>query len=638
MNPARKNPRLVGFLRCQVAVLIVLTALCGRCEVCAKSSNVPKRVLVLYWYNKDYLGNILFDQAFQAALQSQHPQVEYYPEYLETNRFAGEALSRQLADYLRQKYANHRIDVVVAVSDAALDFLLQHRSDLFTEIPLVFTAIRRLSNEQINNAPGMTGIVPANTHRQTVELALRLHPYTEQLFVVSGTPERDKRFENVARSELQDYENRLTITYLTDLPLAELIAKSKSLPKRSIMLYLWQQSQDSDGRLLETYDTLDRFAPYTSAPIYGMGGGNLGHGIVGGYLVTSESAGTKTAEIALQIINGKKPQDIPIENAPALPMFDWRELQRWEINQQSLPPGSIVRFREFTFWEQYKWRIIGILLLFLLQTFFIAILLVERRKRRRAKEALDLLNADLEDRIAVRTAALDAKSKELETFAYSVAHDLKAPLRGIDGYSRLLLEDHAKSLDDEGRFFLDTIQASAEEMRQLIDDLLSYSRLERRDFTRSRVELQTLIAKLVDQKKREESSGRIDFVLDVNGATVVADENGLAQSLSNYLDNAVKFTADIAQPRIEIGVKEGKSNCLLYVRDNGIGFDPKYRDRIFDIFQRLNPAEAYPGTGVGLAIVRKAMERMGGRAWAESEPGHGATFYLDIPKNSGEKL
>jgi signal transduction histidine kinase len=131
-------------------------------------------------------------------------------------------------------------------------------------------------------------------------------------------------------------------------------------------------------------------------------------------------------------------------------------------------------------WELYKWRIVGVLSLLLLQTAFIAVLLVERRRRRLANESLDRLNAELEARIEARTAALNAKSRELESFAYSVAHDLKAPLRGIDGYSRLLLEEYAARLDDNGRAFLQTIQSSTDEMNQLIDDLLAYSRLERR--------------------------------------------------------------------------------------------------------------------------------------------------------------
>jgi signal transduction histidine kinase len=315
-------------------------------------------------------------------------------------------------------------------------------------------------------------------------------------------------------------------------------------------------------------------------------------------------------------------------------MFDWRQLQRWGLSDKKLPNSSIVKFKELTFWQQYKWRIMLVAVLFALQSSLLTFLLIERKRRQRAREALDRLNTELEERIAARTAALNAKSRELETFAYSVAHDLKAPLRGIDGYSRLLLEDHLASLNDEGRAFLKTIQSSSGEMSQLIDDLLEYSRLERREFKADQVELGPLIKTVVDQKKREATETGIDFIVNVNGGSIVADPNGLTQSLRNYLDNAVKFTRKVSHPRIEVGSKELTEKFLVWVRDNGVGFDMKYHDRIFDIFQRLNPSEQYPGTGVGLAIVRKAMERMGGKAWAQSKPGQGATFYLEIPKQT----
>ena len=143
---------------------------------------------------------------------------------------------------------------------------------------------------------------------------------------------------------------------------------------------------------------------------------------------------------------------------------------------------------------------------------------------------------------------------------------------------------------------------------------------------------------MVEQKKREHSEDQLDFVVNVNAGTIVGDGDALSQSLRNYLDNAVKFTQRVPQPRIEVGAKETANGCVLWVSDNGIGFDSKHQDQIFGMFQRLNPSEEYPGTGIGLAIVRKAMERMGGRAWAESSPGQGATFYLEIPHGTHRDL
>ena len=592
----------------------------------------PKRLVVLYWDNKEFPGNARFEESFKAKLQlGRREDVEYYPEYFEASRFPAENQALTFRDHLKAKYAGHKVDVVVASADAPLNFLLQHRSDLFPSTPIVFVANNPPTSEMLAVWPGATGVHYKNAYRETLDLALRLHPETKHVFVISGSPQQDRRFEKAAQQELSGFE-KVQFSYLTDLPLAELIDRTRNLAANSVILYVWQQSLNEQGKLLESYEVLSRIAPGSSAPIYGFGTVILGSGIVGGYLQGPEMNGAKAAELTDRILSGTETRDIPVEQAQRVPMFDWRELRRWGIAENNLPPDSVVRFKEFTFWELYKWRIVGMITLVILQAAFIAVLLVERRRRQRARQALDRLNAELEERIAARTSALNAKSRELETFAYSVAHDLKAPLRGIDGYSRLLLEDHAADLNDEGRSFLQTISGSAEEMSQLIDDLLEYSRLERREFKQDRVELRPLITTVVEQKKREASETSIDFIINVNGGSVVADPSGLTQSLRNYIDNAVKFTGKVSNPRIEVGSKETMKNFVVWVKDNGVGFDMKYHDRIFNIFQRLNAGEEYPGTGVGLAIVRKAMERMGGRAWAESQPGRGATFFLEIPK------
>ena len=371
--------------------LIILTSvLYIRGVARAQQSESPKRVLVLYWYDKDYPGHITFDRSFQATLGSAPAgTVEYYPEYLESNRFPGENQSLFLRDHLRQKYADRTIDVIVAVSDASLEFLLKYRNDLFPHTPIVFEGVKGASEKEIKAGPGLTGIILVNTHRETIDLALRLHPGTEQVFIISGTLNHDKKFETLSRKKLQGYENKVRINYLTDLTADELIVKTKNLPERSIILYVWQQLQNGQGKVLETRDNLALIARSTRVPIYGMAGAYIGGGIIGGYAFTTEDLATRTAELVLRVLNGARAQDIPVENVRTIPMFDWRELQRWGISEHQLPAGSVVMNKELSFWRTYKWRIIGVGSLCIIQAGLIAVLLVERRRRRRAREALD---------------------------------------------------------------------------------------------------------------------------------------------------------------------------------------------------------------------------------------------------------
>ena len=253
-------------------------------------------------------------------------------------------------------------------------------------------------------------------------------------------------------------------------------------------------------------------------------------------------------------------------------------------------------------------------------------------ERMHMEEEVHQLNAALEDRVNQRTAELATANKELETFTYSVSHDLKAPLRGIDGYSRLLLEDYQGKLDKPGVQLLNNVRDGVAQMGQLIEDLLTYSRMERRSLQGRRVDLSNLVTRVLDTLRADiQAQGMVVETL-LQDLTAHADPEGLSIVLRNLVDNALKFTRDSHPPRLSISGVAGEKSITLKFADNGIGFDMQFHNRIFEIFQRLQRAEDYPGTGVGLAIVYKAMQRMGGRVWAESAPGQGATFYLELPR------
>ena len=238
--------------------------------------------------------------------------------------------------------------------------------------------------------------------------------------------------------------------------------------------------------------------------------------------------------------------------------------------------------------------------------------------------------AELEQRVAERTRALETANHELEAFTHTVSHDLKAPLRGMEGFAQALEEDFAERLDDTGRDFLSRIRASAGRMSRLIDELLQYSRIEKRPGERGAVALAPLLDELLDELAGEIQARGIRVTMDLAAGEVTGEREGLREALANLLSNAVKFSPPQDATIAVRAYREG-DRVVLAVADRGVGFDMQYHDRIFGIFERLHRQEEYPGTGVGLAIVRKVAERHGGRAWAESEVDRGSTFFLAIP-------
>lgn len=362
----------------------------------AQQSPAPKRVLVLYWYDQSFPGHKIWSESFQAVLQSYPENLEYYPEYLEVNRFPGENQADILHDYLLKKYSDRNIDVVVAHSDAVLSFLSKY-SDLFPGVPIVFYGSSRPLPNEIQAHPAMTGVAVITSYKQTLDLALSLNPDVNQVFVVSGSLEADKRIEVMAREELRDFEGRIQINYLTDLSPSQLIARTASLPERSIVLYAWQQARDDRGKVWETGDILSSISKSTPVPIFGMSAPLIGRGIVGGHVRTVESSAGKVAELARRIANGERAQDIPFQNAPTVPMFDWRELRRWKISEDSLPQGSVIEFREVTFWTVYKWYIVGLTAACIIEALLIAWLLVMRARRRQLERERERLSLVVED-------------------------------------------------------------------------------------------------------------------------------------------------------------------------------------------------------------------------------------------------
>ena len=261
-----------------------------------------------------------------------------------------------------------------------------------------------------------------------------------------------------------------------------------------------------------------------------------------------------------------------------------------------------------------------------------------RQAQRELHQAYEELERRVEARTAdlkVKTEQLEAANKELESFSYSISHDLRAPLRAIDGYARMLLKKHGDSFDEESARRFNTIRSNAQMMGQLIDDLLSFSRLSRARLSLADMDMTDLIAE-VWEELTVNSERRPDFLFD-GIPPCLGDRTLIRQVLSNLLSNAVKFSSKSDRARIEMGGSRQGNENIYFVKDNGVGFDMQYHDKLFGVFQRLHGIDEFEGTGVGLAIVQRIVHRHGGRVWAESKENEGATFYFSLPMPDAER-
>jgi PAS domain S-box-containing protein len=344
---------------------------------------------VLFPYESNMTGFIDFDAAFRSTLTvSKDFQIEIYLECMDLTRFSNKRYHDQLVDLYREKYSDLKIDLIVAVLRPSLDFLAAYGLESFRNVPVVYYN----QDGGIVDHPTPIPVAAALTGRVdmsgTLALAMRLHPDVRKVFVVTGASPFDQSLEGMARESLGNFENQIQLQYLSGLPMDELIKRVSSLPEHSLVLYV-SVFRDGNGRAFKSPHALTLISRQANAPIYSLSETYVGTGMVGGHVISHSRQGARTARVARRVLAGERPDDLesPAESGNQY-IFDARELKRWDIREGSLPPGSEVRYRDFSIWEKYRWQIIGIASVLVFQAFLISALVRSLRRQRRIDRAL----------------------------------------------------------------------------------------------------------------------------------------------------------------------------------------------------------------------------------------------------------
>lgn len=353
----------------------------------AAAQPQTRKVLILTGTDPNHPGFSSITQALRLALRnSSTTRVEFLYELQAGFTTQGSPQDDEhLVTYLKAKYQNQRIDLIYSMAAPRLRVLLQNEPTLFADVPKVFYEFDFEREPTLRNlGPHATGVWATYEISRTMDLALTLHPDTQRVIVIAGNSETEKALMEEAKKELKPYESRVGFTYLTNVTLEELKGQLASLPKQCVVMYLIFYL-DRMGNAYPGPEALSIVAPTSSAPIYGNSDSYLGNGIVGGSLLDFQAIGRLLGETGQRILAGEKPENIPSQTAPTATMFDWRELRRWGISEQSLPAGSIVKFRQPGVWELYKWYIIALIGAVVIEAVLIAALLFLRARRRQAE-------------------------------------------------------------------------------------------------------------------------------------------------------------------------------------------------------------------------------------------------------------
>jgi signal transduction histidine kinase/ABC-type uncharacterized transport system substrate-binding protein len=566
--------------------------------VAAHPQKPVRRVLIFNDFSSiSSPGIALLDSTIASGLESSSYQIELYNENIESTLFSDDASQRRIRDWYHEKYSDRKPDVIITVGPASLRFMVESHRSLSPDTPIVFCGTTEETLQHVMLEPEFTGVFGVAQPEKTLEAALKLQPRTRHVFVTGGVGGFDRNWEATAKESFRSYESKLEFTYLTKLDMPSLLERLRHLPGDSIV-YHTAITQDAAGsRFIDSAQAVPLIVSASNAPIYVMDDVDLGRGTVGGYLISWEADARVAARIAVKVLDGEEPKNIPVVRNNNVYMFDWRAMRRWGLKEDDLPPGSTILFRGLSVWERTKWYWIGALFIILGLSVLAIYLHIGQKQLRIARDAQMQLSGLL----------INAQEKERSRLAAELHDDFSQRLALL----ALGLENAEEALPDFPRSAKQQLHELLNSASELGADIHTVShRLH--SATLENLGLVSGIGALCKEFDDRHGIG-IDFSSEDIPKGVPSDVAlCLFRIVQEALQNLKKHSGVV---KAEVRLRRTGNRIVVSIRDEGRGFDA-----------RING-----DPGLGIRSMRERARLAGGHLKIYSQPGRGTRIEATVP-------